>query len=260
MRGDEDKLHAANEIGASHHHKRRVAECDLHRDAGRGIADFVGGRLRQRNLVDLAGKPGGRQQRQRQHHEAGKARSPAVILIQHLPQWRRQQGTERSRRRNDPEHRAPYRRRHRARRHRHRDGSGRARQRRSDQDARSQHDAENSLRARHQHQPRDIKQRAHHHDAAKAVSHRERAGERLQKAPGEVLYRNREGEIRYRDPDVTGQRLQEDAERLAQAHAEAEHQRGADQNRQRGTKHTQQGHAVVLSFGRDGERRLAVAS
>ena len=33
MRGEEDKLHAADEIGAGHHHEGGVAERDLDRDA-----------------------------------------------------------------------------------------------------------------------------------------------------------------------------------------------------------------------------------
>ena len=31
MRGEEDELHAADEIGAGHHHERRIAERDLDR-------------------------------------------------------------------------------------------------------------------------------------------------------------------------------------------------------------------------------------
>ena len=86
---------------------------------------------------------------------------------------------------------------------------------------RADHDADKAMRARHQRQARDIQQRADHHDRAKAEPHRHRAGERLQESPGQVLHRDRQGEVGNGDADVVGQRLQEDAERLAQAHAQA---------------------------------------
>src|SRR5229473_6008034 len=115
MRGDENQLHTADEIRTRHHHERRVAERDFRRDASRGIGDLVGPPWRQRNLVDLAGEPGGGKHGQRQHHKTDQPCSPAIALIQHLPQWRRQQRAERSRRRDDTQYRAPHRRRHRAR-------------------------------------------------------------------------------------------------------------------------------------------------
>ncbi|MET3156957.1 hypothetical protein ABIF34_003982 [Bradyrhizobium japonicum] len=54
---------------------------------------------------------------------------------------------------------------------------------------------------------------------AEAVAHRHRAGERLEKAPGEVLHGERQREIRDRNVDVVSQRLHEDAEALPQPHA-----------------------------------------
>jgi hypothetical protein len=64
----------------------------------------------------------------------------------------------------------------------------------------------------------------------------------LQKSPGEVLYRQRQSELRHRDADVAGQRLHEDAKTLPQAHAQGEHQRGADQDGKRGPQDLQQDH------------------
>jgi hypothetical protein len=84
---------------------------------------------------------------------------------------------------------------------------------------------------------------------AKAVAHRHRAGERLQESPGEVLHGERKGEIGNRNVDVLRQRLQEDAERLPQAHAQREHDGGADQDGKRGTEDLQQGHCSSSPIG-----------
>ncbi len=160
----------------------------------------------------------------------------------------------------NPQHRASHRRRHSARRHRHRNRSSGAGQRRPDQHAGAEHDAEKPLRARHQREAQDVKHRADHHDGAKAVAHRHCAGQRLQESPGQVLHRDREGEIGDGYPDIMGQRLQEDAEALAQAHAQAEHQGSANQNGKRGTKHLQQGHDSCSFFAGRKTRRSSVAS
>jgi len=104
------------------------------------------------------------------------------------------------------------------------------------------------LRARHQREPGNVKQRADHHDGAKAEPHRQRAGERLQESPGQVLYGDGEGEIGYRYRHIMGQGLQKDAEALAQAHAQAEHQRRANQDGKRGAKDLQQGHGFCSPF------------
>jgi hypothetical protein len=71
------------------------------------------------------------------------------------------------------------------------------------------------LRAGHQHEPGYVQKRADHHDGAKTVAYRQRAGERLQESPGQVLYGDGEGEIGYRYRHIMGQRLQKDAEALA---------------------------------------------
>jgi hypothetical protein len=105
------------------------------------------------------------------------------------------------------------------------------------------------LRAGQQREADDIEQRADHHDRAKAVAHGHGAGERLQESPGEVLHRQRQREIRHRDLDVLRQRLQENAEALPQAHAQRQHDGGADQNGQCGTQDLQQGHCCSSSVG-----------
>jgi hypothetical protein len=242
LRGDEDELHAADEIGAGHHHEGRVAERHRYRRSGRDIAELIAGRLGQRDCVNLAGKPRRRQHRERQHHKTGQPRPPAEILAQHLPDRRRQQRAERARRRDHAEHGRAHRRRNRTRRDRHRNCRRRAGQRSADQDACPDHDGQESMRLRHQDQARNVEQRAHDHDRAKPVAHRPGAGERLQEPPGEVLHRNRQREFGDGDADVMRQRLHEDAERLPQAHAERQHQGGADQDRKRGTKGFEQGH------------------
>ena len=65
-------------------------------------------------------------------------------------------------------------------------------------------------------------------------SHRKsrRAGGGLQEAPGQVLHRHRQGEVGDSDGDVAGERLHHEAEALAHAHAEAGHDRRAEQDRQ----------------------------
>ena len=173
------------------------------------------------NLVDAAGKPGRRNQRQRQDHETGEPDPPAIAFIEDLPERRRQQGAKRSGARNHAQHRATHAGGHRARGDRHRDRSGRAGQRHADQHAAADHDREKAVRARHQRKARDVKHRADHHDGAKTVAHGQRTGERLQKSPGEILDGNREREVGNGDADVVRQRLHEDAERLPQAHAQA---------------------------------------
>ena len=95
----------------------------------------------------------------------------------------------------------------------------------------------------------DVEQRADHHDRAKAVANRHGAGQRLQESPGEILHGQRQREIGHRDLDVLRQRLQEDAEALPQAHAQREHDGGADQDGKRGTQDLQQGHCCFSSVG-----------
>ena len=108
MRGEEHELHAADEIGAGHHHEGRVAERDLGGGCRRSVADVVGGLGRQRDLVGPARVPGRRQHEQRQDHKAGDADAPAKTFIQHLPDRRRHQCAERSRRRDHAHHGAAH--------------------------------------------------------------------------------------------------------------------------------------------------------
>jgi hypothetical protein len=98
------------------------------------------------------------------------------------------------------------------------------------------------MRRRHQRQARNIKRGADHHDGAKAVAHRERAGERLQKSPGKVLHRDRKRKVGNGDADIMRQGLQEDAEALPEAHAEREHHGCADQDRKRRSQGSEKGH------------------
>ncbi len=195
MRGEKHELHAADEIGAGHHHEGGVGERDPGGDAGRRVADFVVRRLGQRNLVHPARVPGGRNHQEREHHKACEPHSPAVAFIEHLPDRRRQQRAERSRARHQAEHRRAHRRRHGAGGYRHRNGRRGTGERGADQNAAADHDAEKTVRGRHQRKAGDIKQRACHHDGPKTVAHCQRAGERLQKSPGEILHRERQREI-----------------------------------------------------------------
>jgi hypothetical protein len=178
------------------------------------VANIIGGMLWQWYPIDPAREPGCGNHRNRQQHKAGKSDAPAKTFVQDLPERRRQQCAERSRRRDDAEHGGAHRLRHRAGRDRHRNRGRGASERGADQHTAADHDTDEPLRTRHQHKPRDVEQRAHHHNRAKAVSHGHGAGERLQEAPGEVLHRQRQRELRHRDTDVVRKRLQEDAERL----------------------------------------------
>ncbi len=257
MRGQKHELHAADEIGAGHHHKRGVAERGPHCRHRGGIADVVGSGLRQRNGVDAAGVPGGGNHQHRHHDEAGKPHAPAEPLAENLPDRRRQQRTERTRAGDDAKHGGADRLRNRASRNRHGDCGRGAGKRGADQDTAADHDADEPVRGRHQGEAHDVHQRTHDHDRAEAVAHRQRTGQRLQEAPGEVLHGQRQGEVRHRDADVVRQRLQEDAQALAQAHAERQHQRGADQDGQCGSQDLQEGHCSCSPLGaRRGHRRL----
>ena len=98
------------------------------------------------------------------------------------------------------------------------------------------------LRVAEDDKARHIERRACHHERAIADAHRERAGDRLQEAPGEVLHRDRQREVRDRDGDVARQRLHEQPEALAQPHAERQH----DRRRRAGCPDRAQGSAGPL--------------
>ena len=85
MGGDEDELHAADEVGAGHHHERRIGERDPGRDRGRRIGDLVRCPRRQRDPVDLAREPGRRQQRDATTPRSRPAHAPAVAFIRICP-------------------------------------------------------------------------------------------------------------------------------------------------------------------------------
>ena len=61
---------------------------------------------------------------------------------------------------------------------------------------RADQDRDHAVRGRHQGKADDVEQRAHDHDRPKTVAHRHRAGDRLQKSPGEILHRERQREMR----------------------------------------------------------------
>ena len=191
--------------------------------------------------------PRRRQHEDRQHDEAGKPDAPAIAFIEHLPDRRRQQRAERARGRDHAQHGGAHRLRHRARRDRHRDRRRRAGERDADQHAAADQHAEEAVRARHQREAGDVEQRADQHDRPEAVAHGHGAGERLQETPGEVLHGERQREVGDGDADVVRQRLHEDAEALPQAHAQRQHDGGADQDRKRGTQDFQQGHVFLFS-------------
>ena len=69
----------------------------------------------------------------------------------------------------------------------------------------------------------DIHDRAGNHDRTEAEPRRQRAGDRLQEAPGEILDGDRQREVGDGDVNVICQRLHEQTEALTQTHAEAEH-------------------------------------
>jgi hypothetical protein len=56
------------------------------------------------------------------------------------------------------------------------------------------------------------------------------------------LHGNGEREFGDGNADIVGQRLEEDTERLPKAHAERQHQRGANQDRERRAKRLQERH------------------
>ena len=244
MRGQEHELHAADEIGAGHHHEGRVAERDLGGVAGRSVADVVGGLGRQRNLVRPARVPGRRQHEQRQDHKAGDARRAS----QNLHSASARSAPTPTRRAIPPPRPCPS------------PCCARSPAPRAPTPTSQSHcavqaseapintpradqDRDHPLRGRHQAQgPTMYISEPTIMIGAEAVAHRHGAGERLQESPGEVLHGERQRELRHRNPDVVRQRLHEDAEALPQAHAEGEHQRGADQDGKRRPQDLQQGH------------------
>ncbi|SPC12602.1 hypothetical protein CO2235_150257 [Cupriavidus oxalaticus] len=239
VRGQEDQLHAADEIRQRHDDERRVPQRRAQRLPRIALvgADECG----QRQLVHAPRHPGRRQHHQRQQHERGQPGAPAVGLRHHLPDRRRQQRPERAGPRHQPQHRAAQRRRHWPCRHRHRQRAAGAGHRSADRHPRAQRDADHALRGRQQHQPGHIRQRAGQHQRPEADPRGPCARQRLQQAPGEVLHGDGHGEVGDRDADVPRQRRHEDAQALAQAHGQAEHHGGAKQDRQGRTEAVQAG-------------------
>ncbi len=82
----------------------------------------------------------------------------------------------------------------------------------------------------------EIKHGPRQEDRPEAQPHDQRAGDRLQQAPGEVLDRDGQREVGDAERQVARDRLKKQTERLANAHAERQHDRGADQDRHDRTK------------------------
>ena len=120
-----------------------------------------------------------------------------------------------------------------ARGDRHRQRRRGAGKRSADQNAGADHHGDKPVRGGKRHKTDDIHERAGNHDRAKAEARRQCAGDGLQEAPSKVLDGDRQREIGHRNVDVLRQRLHEQAEALTQTHAEAEHDRRADEDRQR---------------------------
>jgi hypothetical protein len=76
-----------------------------------------------------------------------------------------------------------------------------------------------------------IKRSTREHDRAKAQPHCQRAGNRLQDAPSQVLHGQGKGKVGYRDRDILRQRLHDEPEALTQTHAQAQHHGRAKQDR-----------------------------
>ena len=128
VRGQEHQLHAADEVGARHHHEQRVAQRDAQCGARRCRPRPP---VRHRQRIDAAGHPGGRQHQQRQQRRSpstpdAPARWPAAST---WPDRRGDQRAQRAGGRDDAEHRAAHGQRHRARRHRQRQRAAGAGQR-----------------------------------------------------------------------------------------------------------------------------------
>jgi hypothetical protein len=110
------------------------------------------------------------------------------------------------------------------RRDRQRHRRGGAGQRRTDQHARAHRHADQAARRRQHHEAGDIAGRPRHHQAAEAEPTGQRAGDRLEQAPGDVLDGDGDGEIGDLEREIAGQGLEEQPQALAQPQREAQHQ------------------------------------
>ena len=231
MGGDEQELHAADEVGRGHHQEGRASEGARQRGLGR-LPVQLGGACRQGQAIDAAGDPGGRQHAERQHQEAQHAGTPAEVDGQPLPQRRRQQRAQRARRGDGAQHQAAPVAGHGARADGERNGRGGAGERQADQHARAQHHAQHALGQGEGEHARQVEDAAAQHHRPEADADGKRARHRLQEAPGQVLHRHGEREVGDADGDVAGERRHDQPEALADAAAQAQHDRRPDQDRQ----------------------------
>jgi hypothetical protein len=90
----------------------------------------------------------------------------------------------------------------------------------------------------------DVEHGAADHQPPIAVFHHHGACDGLQKSPREVLDRDRQREVRHRDRKLARQLRREQAEALADAEAQGQHQRGAEQDRGDGAQRPQIRHGL----------------
>ena len=141
MGGEEQELHAADEVGAGHHQERRVAEAAR---AARALGDSPprlapgagSATPSTRPAIQAAGSMPSASTSEAQH-----ARAPAMVVGQDLAERRRQQRAQRTRGGDDAQHGAAHAAGHGARAHGQRHRRGRAGERHADQHARAQHHA-----------------------------------------------------------------------------------------------------------------------
>ena len=239
MRRQKDELQPADEKRDGHDDEPRVLQRRDERLSGRALVNATRHRRRLGNLVGAPGKPGRGDHDDGERDKADDADAPAIAVRKPLADRRGNHGADRSGGRDDAIDEAAQLRRDGARGDRHRQRRRGAGKRSADQNAGADHHGDKPVRGGKRHKTDDIHERAGNHDRAKAEARRQCAGDGLQEAPSKVLDGDRQREIGHRNVDVVRQRLHEQAEALTQTHAEAEHDRRADEDRQRRSERTQ---------------------
>ncbi len=255
VHGDESELEAAGEEAEHQQHVAAMTEglaerlCDrllrTRRRRGSGRRTGLGCRQRQRERQD------------EQHHaaEGDKRVLPAGRVDQHAGERREQELAERSGRGAETEReRAPRFRQELAERADH-DGEGAARQRKADEQAGAEIEQARRRRMRHEDETGRIGDRAGPQHAHRAITIRDRAGERLKGAPQQVLDRERPGEDvtapsigeRHRVEELAGRRARPEAQHADHTAAGDDHDRGAPSHASLSGLHS--GHENFRRFG-----------
>src|SRR5690606_10007988 len=161
--------------------------------------------------------------------ECEKRLGPPERLDEALADRRERELAEGAARRADSErHRAPFGRR-RPRDRAEDDGEAGAADAEPDENARTERELERRAMERHHPQARGAGERAGQKDTPGPAPVGACAEERLRRAPDDLLDRDREAEARHRPAEIGRDRVEEEPEALADAHADGEDQRAAEE-------------------------------